>query len=143
MTVYTGGTFDLFHVGHVRFLARCKKITGHTGKVVVALNTDKFVTKFKGRPPIYNYAQRSSILISNRFVDEVIENKSGANSKPTIKKVKPDFIVIGDDWAKKDYYAQMGFTQKWLDEQGIDLVYVPYTQGISSSIIKDHIKNAK
>ena len=66
-------------------------------------------------------------------------NIAGADSKPTILQVDPDFVVIGDDWARKDYYAQMQFTQTWLDVQGIQLVYVPYTQGISTTELKSRI----
>ena len=48
LTVYTGGTFDLLHAGHVKFLRRCAEF----GRVVVALNTDEFVEQYKGRKPI-------------------------------------------------------------------------------------------
>ena len=51
--------------------------------------------------------------------------------------VQPDFIVIGSDWAKKDYYKQMNFTQEWLDENEIVLIYIPYTQGVSTTEIKN------
>jgi hypothetical protein len=67
-------------------------------------------------------------------------NVGGADSKIAIEIVKPDYIVIGSDWAKKDYYAQMGFTQDWLDERGIGLVYVPYTQTISTTKLKGRMK---
>ena len=73
------------------------------------------------------------------YVNEVIPNTGGRDSRPAIEKIKPDFIVVGSDWAKKDYYAQMGFTQKWLDDRGITLVYVPYTEGISSTILKERL----
>jgi glycerol-3-phosphate cytidylyltransferase-like family protein len=72
-------------------------------------------------------------------VRSVIPNEGGSDSKPAILSVKPDIIAIGDDWAKKDYYKQMNFTQEWLEEQGIVLVYIPYTRGISSSDIRKRI----
>jgi hypothetical protein len=53
--------------------------------------------------------------------------------------VKPDYVLIGSDWARKDYYKQMGFTQDWLDARGIGLIYIPYTKGISSTEIKKRI----
>jgi hypothetical protein len=53
--------------------------------------------------------------------------------------VKPDYIIIGSDWARRDYYAQMGFDQDWLDERNIGLIYVPYTAGISSTDLKTGI----
>jgi glycerol-3-phosphate cytidylyltransferase-like family protein len=54
--------------------------------------------------------------------------------------VNPDIIAIGDDWAKKDYYKQMQFTQNWLDKKNILLVYLAYTSGISTTEIKNRIK---
>jgi len=54
--------------------------------------------------------------------------------------VAPDYILIGSDWARKDYYTQMGFDQNWLDERGIVLGYVPYTPGISTTNIKGRLK---
>lgn len=137
--VYTGGTFDLFHSGHANFLRQCKQIAGADGKVVVALNTDSFIESYKGKPPIYSYQERKEILLACRYVDEVISNFDGADSKPAIMFVKPSYIVIGSDWLTKDYHKQMGFTQEWLDHQKITLIYVPYTEGISTTNLKKRI----
>jgi glycerol-3-phosphate cytidylyltransferase len=133
--VYTGGSFDLPHSGHFRLLKRCAQI----GRVVVALNTDEFYTSYRGYAPMMTFEERREILLSCRWVDEVIPNVGGADSRITIDMVKPDYIVIGSDWAKKDYYGQMGFDQDWLDDRGIGLVYIPYTRGISSSDLKKRI----
>lgn len=137
--VYTGGTFDLFHMGHVNFLRQCKKIAGENGEVVVSLNTDEFIIQYKGKPPLFSYKEREYILSACRFINKIIPNSGGSDSKPAILAAQPDFIVIGDDWCKKDYYAQMGFTQKWLDDQKITLCYVPYTQGVSTTQLKERI----
>lgn len=134
--IYTGGTFDLFHSGHVNLLKRCKELSGDWGSVVVSLNTDEFIQQYKGKSPICSTEERMSVLESCRYVDQVVLNVGGADSKIAIEIVKPDYIVIGSDWAKKDYYSQMGFTQDWLDERGIGLVYVPYTKAISTTNIK-------
>ena len=132
--VYTGGTFDLFHKGHVNFLRQCKEIGDY---VVVSLNTDDFIYRYKGSYPIIKYEDRRDVLLSCKYVDEVIPNTDGEDSKPAILSVKPKFLIIGSDWCKKDYYKQMNFTQNWLDEQGIILVYLPYTENISSTLIKN------
>ena len=129
--VYTGGTFDLFHGGHARFLERCAQL----GPVTVGLNTDEFLADYKGAP-VMDYHERLEVLIACRYVDAVIENTGGADSKPALLKSRSNLVVIGSDWARKDYYAQMGFTQDWLDLQGIGLCYIPYTKGISSTDIK-------
>lgn len=134
--VYTGGTFDLFHSGHVNLLKRCKDIAGKDGTVVVSLNLDDFVFKFKNKYPVCTYEEREAVLLSTKYVDMVVPNISGADSKPAIERIKPDYIVVGSDWAKKDYYSQMQFTQDWLDERGIGLIYVPYSKEISSTDIK-------
>lgn len=135
-TLYTGGTFDLFHYGHVNFLEKCSMIAD---RVVVALNEDEFIEKFKGKKPIMNYEERKRMLDYSPFVDEVVPNIGGEDSKPAILRVMPDIIAIGDDWAQRDYYAQMQFTQEWLDHLAIVLVYIPYTKGISTTEIKKRI----
>ncbi len=136
LNIYTGGTFDLFHAGHVNFLKICKEIAGVSGTVTVSLNTDEFIYEYKKSYPILNYEQRYDVLIACRYVDYVIPNKDGKDSKPAIEDCSPDIIAIGSDWARKDYYKQMNFDQDWLDERNISLLYIPYTQGISSTLIK-------
>jgi glycerol-3-phosphate cytidylyltransferase len=138
--VYTGGTFDLFHSGHVNLLKRCKEVAGIDGKVVVALNTDDFIFQFKNKKPICSEQERLDVLLACKYVDEVVMNVGGQDSRISIEMVGPNYIVVGSDWAKKDYYSQMSFTQEWLDERGIGLVYVPYTQTISSTKIRGRIQ---
>lgn len=136
LRVYTGGTFDLFHAGHVRFLKRCAQI----GSVTVSLNTDEFIEEYKGKKPIISYAEREVVLLGCRWVDDVVPNMGGVDSRPSIVLVEPDVIAIGTDWARRDYYAQMGFDQDWLDDRGISLCYIPYTAGISSTVIKERMR---
>jgi len=132
LIVYTGGTFDLLHRGHASFLKRCSEL----GSVTVSLNTDEFIAAYKGKPPVMTYAEREEILMALRYVDRVIPNFGGADSKPAIELIQPDIIAIGTDWARRDYYAQMQFSQDWLDERDISLIYIPYTSGISSTEVK-------
>ncbi len=140
LKVYTGGTFDLFHSGHVNFLKRCQQISGVDGQVVVALNTDEFIYEYKKRKPVLTFDQRKDVLESCRFVNQVVPNVGGSDSKKTIEMVQlVDVIAIGSDWARKDYYAQMEFDQDWLDEKNISLIYIPYTKGISSTFIKGNL----
>jgi glycerol-3-phosphate cytidylyltransferase len=134
--VYTGGTFDLFHSGHVNLLKKCREVAGQDGLVVVSLNTDAFIKEYKGKPPVCSDAEREAVLRACKYVDQVVMNVGGKDSRIAIEIVQPDYILIGSDWAKKDYYAQMGFDQDWLDERGIGLIYVPYTKDISSTNIK-------
>jgi glycerol-3-phosphate cytidylyltransferase len=133
--VYTGGTFDLPHWGHVEFLRRCAEF----GNVVVSLNTDEFITAYKGDPPVMSFEERATVLEEFRSVSLVIANTGGADSREAIESVAPDVIAIGSDWARRDYYSQMGFDQGWLDVRGIGLLYLPYTTGISSTEIKKRL----
>ncbi len=132
-TLYTGGTFDLFHAGHVNFLRRCRELAD---RVVVSLNKDLFVREYKGSFPVISYENRLTVLKSCRYVDNVIENVGDFDSKPAIMMVKPDIIAVGDDWRYKDYCKQMMFSEQWLSSKKITLIYVPYTKGISSTQIK-------
>ncbi len=99
--LYTGGTFDLFHSGHARFLKNCRLLAD---RVVVALNTDDFIQRYKKTTPLMTFEQRKEVLLSCKYVDEVVENTNGEDSKPAIIKVNPNILAIGDDWCRKDYY---------------------------------------
>lgn len=136
LKVYTGGTFDLLHSGHVNFLKRCSEI----GEVTVALNTDKFIEAYKGKAPIMSFEERQAVLLGLRYVENVVANVGGTDSRISIDSVSPDIVAIGSDWARRDYYKQMMFDQDWLDERGISLLYIPYTKGISTTNIKGRMK---
>lgn len=135
--------FDLVHSGHIRFLKACRRLAGQDGQVVVSLNTDAFIEAYKGVAPVMTFDERKEVLLGCRYVDAVVANIGGADSKPSIEQVMPDYVVIGDDWARKDYYAQMQFTRSWLDALDIQLVYVPYTPGISTTDLKKRIAGLK
>jgi glycerol-3-phosphate cytidylyltransferase len=144
MNIYTGGTFDLFHRGHVEFLEKCKRLAGD-GQVVVALNTDEFIEEFKGKKPIMSFNERMAILLGSKYVDAVIKNIGEADSKVTIEKVnndicKIDLVVIGSDWHDKDYLAQMSFTWQWLHEKKIGLCYIPRITPSSTTDIKERFQ---
>lgn len=145
MRVLTGGTFDLFHAGHVELLKKCRFLAGSSSdranRVIVALNTDEFVEVYKGSRPIVGFLDRWRVLAACRYVDTVEANLQSATESfmSTIALTRPDLIVVGSDWRTKDYLAQLGVTQDWLDFRGIYIVYVPYTQGISSTDIKQRM----
>lgn len=137
LTVYTGGTFDLVHSGHVNFLNSCAEI----GRVVVSLNTDEFIEAYKGKPPVMTYSEREAVLMGLRAVFDVVPNSGGTDSRIAIDAVNPDVVAIGSDWARKNYYKQMSFDQDWLDERGIMLLYIPYTKGISTTDLKARLRD--
>lgn len=120
-------------------MRECAKI----GSVTVAINTDEFIAEYKGKPPVMSYSERSAVIADLRSVDLVIPNWGDANCAAVVDEENQiesiDILAIGSDWARKDYYKQMGFTQDWLDERGISLLYIPYTAGISSTEIKKRL----
>ena len=138
--VLTIGTFDLPHPGHVKFLERCKKLGD---ELVVGVNQDEFVERYKGARPILNILERLAMVESYRVVDGVAMNPQnwiGDSVKELLLMAKPEILAIGSDWASKDYYSQIGVSQHDLDKMGIQLVYLPYTKGLSSSDIKKRLK---
>lgn len=138
MRVLTLGTFDLFHVGHVELLERCWGIADG-GPVIVAVNTDEFVERYKGKRPIIPFADRVTVVGACRFVDFVRAN-DGDDQPDIIELARPNIIAVGDDWKDRDYLAQLDLTQEWLDERGIRIVYVPRTTGVSSSQVRASLR---
>jgi cytidyltransferase-like protein len=120
-------------------LRRLKEMAGKDGQVIVALNTDEFVEEFKGKRPVMSYDERESVLKACIYVDEVVRNTGGKDSRPTILAVDADFVVTGTDWAEKDYMKQMSFTREWLEEHNIGFGYIPYTIGISTTDIRKRL----
>ena len=136
-TGFTCSCFDLFHAGHIMMLKEAKSKCDY---LIVGLQTDPTIDRPEKNKPIQSVVERFIQLESCKYVDEVIPNSEGEDSKPTILSVNPKFIVIGSDWAKKDYYKQMNFTQKWLDDNEIVLIYLPYTEDVSTTAIKKRLK---
>jgi len=131
MRVLTIGTFDCLHAGHFNLFKECEKL----GDVIVGVNTDEFVEKYKGKKPLFSFLERVSMIENFGYTTHKNEQLDG-----TIKDVLdiwlPNYLVIGSDWAERDYYTQIGITQKDLDDRDITIVYVPYYTAISTTEIK-------
>lgn len=125
------GTFDILHPGHVRFLRAASSMGDH---LTVAVNTDAFTAKFK-RPPIFTLSERTEMLGALAVVDTVIVNEGGADAKPAILQSGATIVVHGDDWTGASYMAQLDVTRPWLESHGVEIRYVPYTAGISTTDI--------
>lgn len=144
MIVLTMGTFDLFHAGHVNILNRCRAIASeddtHGGSVVVGLNTDEFVTAYKNRAPVVAYADREAVVKACRYVDAVLPNaQPDGTVRGLVAAVHPRVIVVGSDWEGRDYLAQIGLNSWDVYDRGIRIVYVPYTEGISTTTLRERI----
>jgi glycerol-3-phosphate cytidylyltransferase len=105
----------------------------------VILNTDDFIERYKGKPPIMSYNERAAVLSEFKCVSRIVENVGEEKCAEVVEILRPDILAIGSDWARKDYYKQMGFTQDWLDQRNISLLYIPYTAGISTTELKRRI----
>lgn len=121
-TVVTYGTFDLFHVGHVRLLKRLKSLGD---RLVVGLSSDEF-NLVKGKKTIIPYADRREVLLSCRYVDEVFEENTWEQKRQDLLREQAAIFAIGDDWAGK-----------FDDLQDIaEVLYLPRTKDISTTELK-------
>lgn len=127
-TVYTTGTFDLFHIGHLRLLQRAKALAGEGGRLIVGVSTDRFNEVEKGKRATIPFAERAEIVAALKCVDEVIPENNW-DKRSNILKYAVDIYVIGNDWEGK------------FDElkDVCRVVYLPRTDGISSTELKDKI----
>lgn len=108
-----------------------------TGSVTVGLNTDEFTLRYKNRLPVVEFKDRRVVLEACRYVDRVLPNdQMDGSAVDVIEAVNPNVIVVGSDWQKKDYPGQLGVTWEWLNERDIEVRFVPYTDHISSSLIR-------
>ena len=129
--VYVGMVADFLHHGHINIIEEARKL----GEVTIGLLTDEAVESYK-RKPIFTFEQRKKIIENIKGVTSVIPQNS-LDYIPNLKKIKPDYVVHGDDWksgAQKDARKKI---INYLKEIDGTLVEIPYTSGISStSIIK-------
>ncbi len=133
------GGFDLTHYGHYRKFKQLKEL-GYT--TVAGVTTDEFAASYK-RVPVLNLNERIENLKSCRYVDEVIINLGGHDSKADILFSEADTVVHGGDWTKEAWMKQVGVTTDWLEEHNIKLITLGYTKGVSTTDILRRIKNDK
>lgn len=138
-TVLTIGTFDLLHPGHLDLLRACRDLAGAHGHVVVAVNPDDFVERFKRRRPVQALAARMEMLRACRSVDAVLVNLGEERADLVIDTVRPDLLVIGDDWKDRDYLGQLRIDQAFLDSRGILIEYIPRARDWSTTGIRTAI----
>lgn len=128
--VITYGTFDLLHYGHINLLKRAKDLGDY---LIVALSTDEFNLQ-KDKTSYFDYQQRKILLESIRYVDLVIPEISWEQKREDVKKYYADIFVIGDDWEGKFDF---------LKDEGVEVVYLPRTEEISTTQIKEDLNKTK
>lgn len=125
-TIITYGTFDLFHIGHLKLLQRLKSLGD---ELIVAVSTDEFNT-IKGKKTIIPYAQRAEIVENIKCVDMVIPENDWEQKTKDVQKYNIDVFAIGNDWEGK-----FDFLKEYCD-----VVYLDRTDGISSTQLKNTLK---
>jgi|TARA_R110002051_G_scaffold55482_3_gene103328 glycerol-3-phosphate cytidylyltransferase len=132
---YTSGVYDLFHVGHLNLLKNAK---GLCDQLIVGVTTDELVA-YKNKKAVINHSERIEIIRSIKYVDAVVPQNDMDKYKMW-ERLKFDVMFVGDDWFKSDKWEK-------LDEQfkkvGVKIIYFPYTEGTSSTLINETLLNLR
>ncbi len=132
---YTAGVYDLFHIGHLNLLKNAKAMCD---KLVVGVTTDDLVS-YKGKKAMIPFEDRIEIVRSIKYVDAVVP-QSDMDKLTMCKKLGAQILFVGDDW-----YG----TEKWkkyeeeFKQAGIQIVYFPYTKGVSSTLITKTLETVR
>jgi glycerol-3-phosphate cytidylyltransferase len=125
--VVTFGTFDVFHVGHLRLLERAAEFGD---RLVVGVSTDQLNIEKKGRPPVYTQDERCEIVRALKCVDQVFLEESLSLKGEYLKTYQANTLVMGDDWEHKfDEFSTI-----------CDVVYLPRTPAISTTEVIEKIR---
>ncbi len=127
--VITYGTFDMFHIGHLKLLQRLKQLA-NGGELIVAVSTDEFNAQ-KGKKVLIPYEQRAEIVNNIKCVDKVIPENSWEQKVEDIKQYNIDIFAIGDDWRGK-----FDFLKNYCE-----VIYLPRTKDISTTQLKKSLTN--
>lgn len=133
---YTTGVFDLFHIGHLNLLRNAKALCD---KLIVGVTTDEIMLSLKGKHAIISFSERCEIVSNIKCVDAVV-------AQPTIdkfevwKKLKFDVMFVGDDWYQSQRWEQI---EEQFKEVGVRVVYFPYTQGTSSTLVNEILQEQR
>lgn len=138
---YTCGVYDLFHIGHLNLIEKCKQQCDY---LIVGVCSDEYVNEYKSKDPVIKEKDRARIIGALKCVDEVVI----ISSEETVDKVlawnkfKFDVLFAGDDWKGTERFIK---TEQELKDNGIDveIVFFPYTQEVSTSQIRKDIINSK
>lgn len=130
---YTAGVYDMFHIGHLNVIMNAKEYCEH---LIVAVSTDEVVEANKHKTPIINFEDRVRIVEAIRYVDQVVPQTDYSDKIGAAIKYNIDVMFVGDDWKGTEKWDRI---EKQLNEIGVDLVYLPYTKSISSTMLREKI----
>lgn len=131
---YTTGVFDMFHIGHLNILKKAKEYCDY---LIVGVSTDENVQCYKHKTPVIPFEQRKAIVEAIRYVDEVVPQEN-MDKFAAWEKYHFDAIFHGDDWKGSTMYDEV---EKKLSSVGCKMVFLPHTDGISSSQLKEYVIN--
>ena len=132
---YTAGVYDLFHIGHLNLLKNAK---GMCDKLIVGVTVDELVT-YKGKRALIPFEDRIEIVRSCKYVDAAVPQYD-MDKVSACKKLGATMLFVGDDWYATEKWREY---EKNLKEENIQIVYFPYTKGISSTIINNALKKIR
>ncbi len=133
---YTSGVFDLFHIGHLNLL---KNARGLCDKLVVGVTTDELLIDYKKKNSVIPFAERMEIVRNIKYVDAVVPQNS-MNKIEMWGKLKFNVMFVGDDWYNTDKWKAF---ENEFNEVGVKIVYFPYTQGTSSTLINQILRTER
>ncbi len=130
---YTTGVFDMFHIGHLNILRRAKENCEY---LIVGVTTDELCCKRKKKLPVIPENQRMEIVSSIKYVDEVVkqENMDKFNA---ISKLRCDVVFVGSDWQGTKEWDEY---EKQFKLVNCDVIYLPHTDSISSTLLREKMK---
>jgi len=133
--IYVQGSLDLLHSGHIKLLERAKTLGDY---LIVSVLSDECYKTYRGYAPIMPFTERKAVIEALGCVDLVIK---GDNTRTEVELLQynPDIVVVGSDWAKKDIYKQYNLSSEWFDDNDIMLVFLPYTENISSTKLRKRV----
>ena len=127
--VITYATYDLLHVGHINLLRRARELGDY---LIVVVSSDEF-NDIKGKKAYYSFEDRKKILEAIRYVDEVLPEYTWEQKIDDVVNNNVDVFVMGDDWTGK-----FDFLKEYCE-----VVYLPRTEGISTTKIKQDLFEKK
>ncbi len=132
---YTTGVFDMFHIGHLNILRGAKEQCEH---LIVGVSTDENVQRYKHKIPVIPYEQRKAIVEAIRYVDEVVPQEN-MDKFEAWQRLHFDALFHGSDWKGSAMYNEV---EQKLAFVGCEIVYLPHTDGISSTILTDKVDDS-
>lgn len=131
---YTTGVFDLFHIGHLNIIKKAKELCNF---LVVGVSTDELVELEKHKTPFIPFSERMQIVESIKYVDKVVPQYN-KNKMEAWERIKFNRMFVGSDWQGSPQWQSY---EDQFSKIGVEIIYLPHTDGISSTILEKRWRN--